>query len=978
MSSTGFAGLDLMIREAEFPPYKQTDAYRILIRGVPGTGKTTLGLKLIHEELKHDNSNGLIVYCQEDLQQLDSLALQFNLKFKKCSPDALRVSIEEFKNGFPRIKQWINDKLSKNPDVAEPRLSILIDGLSFVKSSNPENVHGYLMNLMTEVPYFRFDKKKRAKLLLIVITEENIFDDHSFEHLVDGVINLSIDKGYQRHRFFEISKLRYIDQIRGRHGFQIFQNSDGKSTIEILPRPSTYIGNTYCSQNENFFKKKSNGINSGINGLEEILVGSDSQRQADTKPLKAGDVFFITAEPGVNKNAISKSFLKPASFSNNSKTESGVWVSFSPLQMSQLFENDKNVKIIERTDISIHPDKIVSSLVENIKSQENILQRIVIEGLSNIGREFNNQEIVDRYVIWIAKIIKKFNMIGIIFIDLPSSFTPLSDIDMKWGACADFIGHLRWFEINNHLSMSFALSKSKYSKFNSIPFYVSFSEKNKQEIFLEDRGWPMINMLSGRMDTIREAKVFLKFFDQNYSTRKIHLNTLTEFKKRYSKDQEFTHVIRSSPTPKHWSFRGYAGAGHSNTKVVCLKQYIMNVLAEDQVLIDFPPDEFKNYSFQAELKYPSHDYRKAKAYNIWGLTHLSEETNKKQIRNMIPLYADIGVLCGQTNLEKLRQKAEKEKEADIVFAFTSREVKEKCGIPDSLSLESILNRSPDEWGHIFTMNNIFQELKSIDNNFKIRLIPPWIKNVFAMPSISQDSSGFMAFFLEVLFDIASKDENNDFILNFFSENGYTTLEKLIKAKNGFAFIETINFMRKLVIVKASANPLEKVHYHTALFSRRWFSKVDQYPQNDPRMPEIEKYIKPPSDPEFKENDYSNLKERFDFKIFKLPTCSSNKQGGLSCFDIYSLGVIKGALAPETAWMFISELTTSTNDTLRFDQRRGLPIRREHWSTFAENKQRENDKHVIDSILDNNRYFSNFWIPSYWDIESKLNTILRKM
>ncbi len=343
---------------------------------------------------------------------------------------------------------------------------------------------------------------------------------------------------------------------------------------------------------------------------------------------------------------------------------------------------------------------------------------------------------------------------------------------------------------------------------------------------------------------------------------------------------------------------------------------------------------------------------------MWGLAcrragHKPQKDHGN-IGLMIPLYADIGVLCCQIDKELLRKKAIHEYGSEIKTSF-----------------DEIPNKVPSNWHGMFELNKKFKKLQKKQEETQVLLYPQWIHQVFAMPDLTSDLSGFMTFFLEILMDYSGMN----------MQERYSSLKErgLVPFFESEALINTINLLRKFVITGTSKSPLESIHYHTAFFSRRWYSKVDQYPMDDSRLPDIEKYTRPKDDDEF---DEKKIKKRIQFSVKPLPSTNTveldGQKIGISCLEFYSVGVIREALAPETAWMFISELASNRTDRIRFETRRGLPIQREHWAAPRENKQREDDQQNLDLVLDDERFFCNFWIKKYWNIESRLQHLLREI
>ena len=92
-------------------------------------------------------------------------------------------------------------------------------------------MHDFILRLLIEFPC--------ENLFLIVATEDNLLtNDNFFQHLVDCVIDLTISANIQRHRFLKVKKCRYIDYFRGKHGFEMFQNKEKESNLQIYPSPS--------------------------------------------------------------------------------------------------------------------------------------------------------------------------------------------------------------------------------------------------------------------------------------------------------------------------------------------------------------------------------------------------------------------------------------------------------------------------------------------------------------------------------------------------------------------------------------------------------------------------------------------------------------------------------------------------------------------------------------------------------------------
>lgn len=499
--STGIEGLDIILGHSDFPPDEAEKGFRLLIRGVPGTGKTTLGLHLINHQLSkastfdssEEKTKGLIIYLQEEIKSMDRLSALFKLDFKKSPPDTARVSVGEYKKKFPFIKSWIRKQIDNHDK--KVKLCVFIDGLSLAQSifDSSQTMHDFILRLLTELPC--------ENLFLIIATEDNLLTNDNFsQHLVDCVIDLTISANIQRHRFLEIKKCRYIDYFRGKHGFEMYQRDNEKSTLQVYPSPGCHLllarkKNEY-EKNQEIRESLRPTISSGIINLEKIISGSSDY---SGNILTSGDSFVITAEPGTDKIGFGLSFLS-AIFSEKDAVlnQKSLWLSFGYSSLYRLlsFQTYKkrfphlyddytayntaqaatNFTEIYRKSIAMHPDKILFQLIEYLSQNKENIIRIAIDGINNIGREFDDPKKTTEYMFMLTRILRYFNVVGIIFLELSRNLQSLNDIPMEWAEEADFIGHLGQKEVENSLIQTFMLTKSRYSNFSTRCYQVENNE----------------------------------------------------------------------------------------------------------------------------------------------------------------------------------------------------------------------------------------------------------------------------------------------------------------------------------------------------------------------------------------------------------------------------------------------------------------------------------------------------------------------
>lgn len=278
--STGVAGLDEILQGGLIPGR----AY--LVRGGPGSGKTTLGLHYLTAGAAN-GERALFISLEELIPQIkkDALRRGFDLKgieFLDLSPSS------EF---FQKVRTY--DIFSAAEVEREPTAAKIITHVEKIK---PQRV---FIDPMTQFRYLSSDVFQFRQQVLsflryvveqgatVVFTSESSAEapDDDLQFMSDGVINLGNDASG---RYIAVSKFRGSDFRSEHHAVKMIA-----SGIAVFPRllPKT--------QPQEFFVEM---IPSGIPEIDELLNGG----------LERGTITMISGPSGVGKTTLGLQFMKEA------------------------------------------------------------------------------------------------------------------------------------------------------------------------------------------------------------------------------------------------------------------------------------------------------------------------------------------------------------------------------------------------------------------------------------------------------------------------------------------------------------------------------------------------------------------------------------------------------------------------------------------------------------------------------------------
>jgi circadian clock protein KaiC len=278
--STGIAGLDEVLRGGLIPGR----AY--LIRGGPGTGKTTLGLHFLNAGAS-DGEETLIISLEEPEDNVRKNAQAAGLDLRGVTFLDLSPGSDFFARG------QTYDIFSPGEVEREPTTRKII---AQIESLRPRRV---FLEVMSEFRYLSSDPFQFRKQVLsllryltgkgasVLLSSEGsaLAPDDDLQFMTDGVINLDFTIAG---RSVRVTKFRGSEFHPGRHAMRLTSHG-----MEVFPRlvPASHGREFEPAQ-----------VPSGVAALDALLCGG----------LERGTVTLITGPTGVGKTTVGLQFMLTA------------------------------------------------------------------------------------------------------------------------------------------------------------------------------------------------------------------------------------------------------------------------------------------------------------------------------------------------------------------------------------------------------------------------------------------------------------------------------------------------------------------------------------------------------------------------------------------------------------------------------------------------------------------------------------------
>lgn len=453
-----------------------------LIKGGPGTGKSTFGYHFLEEGNKKGETTMLITLGEPEKS--------IRLNSEKQNINLADTVILDLGPGNQELVSEQNYSVFSPLEVeAEPFIKNVIDAIDKL---NPSRV---VLDSITMVKYLYQDSfqyknmalsmihqicSSGATLLMISEVHQSAVEDEA-EFWADGVIEVKSGPYWRR---AEVQKLRGSDFAECDHAIRITAKG-----VEVFPRLQP---NKYDKEFQNI------ALSSGIDELDAMMEGG----------IEKGTVSMITGATGVGKTNLGVQFMKAAA----ARGERSVMYTFEEardviINRSKLIgvpvdemisKGQLYIKSIE--PFSYSPDEFAMMVREDV--EENDTRIVMIDsvgGYSLTVREENSLERLHALCTYLGNV----GVTTILVSEMKSITGEFVTTNLNASYLADNIIYLRYLEIDGELRKSVGILKKRLSDF----------EKSIREFKITGEGIvigkPMSNMrgiLSGTPQITEPAK----------------------------------------------------------------------------------------------------------------------------------------------------------------------------------------------------------------------------------------------------------------------------------------------------------------------------------------------------------------------------------------------------------------------------------------------------------------------------------------
>ena len=415
-----------------------------LIKGGPGTGKSTIGYHFLEKGASNNERTMLIT--------LGELGENIRAHTKKQGIDLSDTEILDLSQGNNQLNQEQNYSVFSPVEVeAQPIIQKIVEA---IEKHQPERI---MLDSLTMLKYLyqnQFQYKSMAlslinhvcstgaTLLMISETQPKVDEDEA-EFWVDGVLGVSYSTDWRR---ISVRKFRGSSFQDGEHAIKI--NEKG---ISVFPRLEA---NKY----DRIFS--SEPISSGVDELDAMLHGG----------IEKGTISMFTGPTGAGKTNLGMQFMKQASI----RGERSVMYTFEEsaevitkrsrligVPVDEMIESGQlTIKSIE--PFSFSPDEFSMMVRKDIEENDTkIVMLDSVGGYSLTVREENALERLHSLCTYLGNV----GVTGFLVSETATITGEFVTTNLHASYLADNIIYLRYIEVEGELRKSIGILKKRMSDF---------------------------------------------------------------------------------------------------------------------------------------------------------------------------------------------------------------------------------------------------------------------------------------------------------------------------------------------------------------------------------------------------------------------------------------------------------------------------------------------------------------------------------
>lgn len=361
----------------------------MLIEGSPGSGKSSLAMRVLYEGIVQYNEPALMITFEEFPRQLYMEALQFGIDLKPLeAAGMLRVVwtppariLKSFTGKIDLI-----DKIVEEIGVRR----LVIDSIThFRRVASDEQalreVLGQILNAL-----------KIRGITSILVKELDRINDEAIafeEYLVDASVRLHdvvSPTGGENIRQIEVRKTRGQGHVSGRHPFRL--SNDG---IVVYPRLRPADVKKMFGD---VAKPERTRVSTGIDGLDEMLRGG----------MWNGSLNLVAGPPGTGKSVVSQYFLDAGLRAGetvlllsmkNTPEQILAQTSYLGLHWEEAYRAGR-LRIHYHDPVSVLVEQVMDELVHDIRTVHP--RRLVLDSIDDLWTAVKDEDRVRDYVLMLA------------------------------------------------------------------------------------------------------------------------------------------------------------------------------------------------------------------------------------------------------------------------------------------------------------------------------------------------------------------------------------------------------------------------------------------------------------------------------------------------------------------------------------------------------------------------------------------------